>query len=92
MNGEIFALYGLIDYYRVTQDEFVREYAASILNRMKSTLALYEEHAWVAYDLKEQDLANVGYYKLHIRQLVALGAVTEDSFFSGCCLPLIGKV
>lgn len=87
LNGFIFALWGLWDFYLVSQSVEAKERYETGLLTLKECLAEYNLSFlnWSRYDLypfKVADIASIFYHKLHIQQLKAMALLTSDSRFN----------
>lgn len=85
LNGMIFAIYGLNDYYRITNSELTLKYLyASITTIKKNILRFRCEDDVSYYCLKHNNFRgrNPHYHKVHIRQLKKLSEITGDNYFS----------
>jgi heparosan-N-sulfate-glucuronate 5-epimerase len=87
LNGFIFALWGLWDFYLISQNEEAKErYETGVLT-LKECLPKYNLSFlnWSTYDLypfEVSDIASIFYHKLHIQQLKAMALLTGDSTFN----------
>jgi hypothetical protein len=84
LNGMIFGIYGLYDYYRITQKEKVKKYIQASLTTIKENIHKYRNKGGVSYYcLKHQNFnaTNPDYHKVHIRQLKMLYKITGDMYF-----------
>lgn len=82
LNGFLFAVFGVYDYYSVTSNVN----ALDMLNKSLNTVEYYGSKWRVVgnksfYDLKYHRRANRGYHQLHIKQLKYLYKITNDKFF-----------
>lgn len=78
LNGFIFAVLGLYDYYRVTGDEKCRKLWSDAITSLRERLPLYDTGYWSKYDLLTNTLTSPEYHFLHILQLEVLSALTGD--------------
>lgn len=78
LNGWIFGIFGLWDYWLVTRSSecrsFFQENIAGILQRIKS----YDLGWWSLYD-ERGDVAKPFYHALHVAQMLALDLVNPDT-------------
>jgi len=82
LNGAIFALFGLWDYYRVTNDERVKHLFDRAVNTLARNLHRYEKDGWVLYELSDKHFVRGAYYPLHIALLRALFGITNKIEFA----------
>ncbi|MDD4345923.1 MAG: D-glucuronyl C5-epimerase family protein [Desulfitobacteriaceae bacterium] len=86
LNGFIFALWGLRDFYFVSSNSEAKERYQTGLKTLRNHLSGYNIGwlAWSRYDLfpfRVSNIASIFYHKLHIQQLLALGLLTDDGYF-----------
>lgn len=77
LNGWIFSLFGIYDYYLVTKDHQYFENLQRTLNSLKSRLCDFDTGFWSKYNLNNS-IASPFYHKLHISQLEALSMIDSD--------------
>ncbi len=77
LNGWIFALFGLYDYWLAFKDREAQNLFQQSLNTLNRHLHEYDAGYWSYYDIKSH-LASPFYHDLHIHQLHALSMVDED--------------
>lgn len=81
LNGFIFAIFGLYDFYRLTADSAARQMLQESLSTVKNYLPLFRRPGRPSfYGLRFGHYA-ANYHALHIRQLQYLYKMTGDSFF-----------
>lgn len=81
MNGWIFALFGLYDYVLATDDQST--YSAKMqlsIETLKKYLPRFSNSFWSMYDL-DGHYASPFYHNLHIAQMQALHALTNEDVF-----------
>ena len=84
LNGFIWALWGIYDYYLLTQDEKARQLWQSCLTTLEKNLIRYDTGYWSLYDLSQNNIPNVAsffYHQLHIVQMQAMSHLTGLAFF-----------
>ena len=84
LNGFIWALWGVWDFYLVTDEKRVKNLFESCIKTIKSNLKQYDVGYWSLYDLSQQKmkmLASPFYHKLHIAQLDATYQLTGEETF-----------
>lgn len=80
LNGAIFAVFGLIDYIKVTGDEAVKDELSVILKTIAEYLPEFDNGYWSMYDLGGH-IASPFYHDLHIAQLHVLADLTKKEIF-----------
>jgi hypothetical protein len=86
LNGFIFALWGLRDFYLVSANSEAGERYRTGLKTLRKHLAEYNIGwlAWSRYDLypfRVANIASIFYHKLHIQQLLACRLLTGDKYY-----------
>jgi len=82
LNGFIFALFGVYDYYKVTQKEQVFLLFNQCLKSLKNNLHKYDSSYWSYYDLwRPYRLTSRFYHRLHITLLNVLFQLTNENHF-----------
>lgn len=80
LNGWIFALMGLYDYYLTFNDLKVKDLFIKTLLTLKRHLSDYDSGYWSYYDMKRH-ISSPFYHNLHIAQLKALNMIEPDEIF-----------
>lgn len=82
VNGMIFGLFGIWDYYRITNSEKAKVYFDRGIATLVKNLEKYDKGYWSAYDLEYHTCAGYNYHKnIHIPQLDALFYITGNPIF-----------
>ncbi len=84
LNGKIFAIYGIYDYYRIIKDEYAEKFLKAAIYTIRVNIHKYRNENDVSwYCLKHHNFhgQNMGYHKIHIQQLRVLHKITEDIYF-----------
>jgi len=84
LNGFIWSLWDIYDYYLLTKDSKIEELFKKTANTIKNNLPKYDIGYWSLYDLaptKLKMLASPFYHSLHITQLEILYRMTGESTF-----------
>jgi heparosan-N-sulfate-glucuronate 5-epimerase len=86
LNGFIFSLWGLLDFYIVSKDEKANELYRKGLKTLEKNIHLYNVRFinWSRYDLypfKIIDITSGFYHKLHIEQLKAMYLLTNKEIY-----------
>jgi len=84
LNGFMFALWGVLDLYRVTGDSKARDVWQGGLHTLKTNLHRYERVFWSCYDLLRRTISSPGYHQLHVLQLDVLSQLTGEPIFAEC--------
>ncbi len=85
LNGFIWALWGVYDYYRLSGKEQARQLYQDCLETIKKNLHRYDNGFWSLYDLSENRLRTIAssfYHSLHIVQLEILHKLSDDDIFA----------
>lgn len=85
LNGFIWALWGVYDFWLVTKDEIAKELFADCVITLIKNLPKYDIGFWSLYDLSKQKLkmlASPFYHQLHIVQLKIMADLTKQKVFS----------
>ena len=80
LNGWIFAIFGLYDFWLAFADENAHELFRASLTTLKSHLREYDAGYWSRYDINDH-LASPFYHDLHIHQITALSMIDDDPCF-----------
>lgn len=80
LNGWIFSIWGIYDYYKITRDIKVKEILDKTLVTLTQTLGKFDSGYWSMYDLGGR-ITSPFYHNLHIAQLKVMYDLTgNDSF------------
>lgn len=79
MNGWIFALFGLYDFYLLT-GEYKKEFLKSV-HSLEKCMPVFDSGYWSMYDV-DGNIASPFYHNLHIAQMQALYMVTNSELFN----------
>lgn len=80
LNGWIFALWGLYDYWKYTGDTEVKAVLDATLVSLKKKLPEYDIKYWSKYDDGKR-ICSPFYHKLHISQLIVMHDLFGDSIY-----------
>jgi hypothetical protein len=84
LNGFIFAMWGVYDYYLYSNDEGCKTIFARCINTLRKNLRRYDWRVglakWTVYDLKDRNPVTLGYQKLHVSLLKDLYMITKEKF------------
>jgi hypothetical protein len=81
LNGFVFALWGVLDYLRVTGSDEARQLWHDGIVTIRENLARYEMACWSRYDLLGRQIASPYYHRVHVQQLEVLAGLTGDPVF-----------
>ncbi len=81
LNGFVYAVFGLCDYYKLTNDQDVKDIIDRCFTTLETTLPKYDMGFWSYYDLNGT-IASYSYHnKMHIPLLRALYEISGASVF-----------
>lgn len=80
LNGWIFSLWGLYDYYKYTGDGDVEKLLAATLNSLEKKLPEFDIRYWSKYEDGKR-ICSPFYHKLHIAQLTAMYDLFGDPVY-----------
>jgi hypothetical protein len=84
LNGFIFAMWGVYDYYLYSNDEEYKVIFDKCVDTLRKNLRLYDWRIgiakWTVYDLKDKNPVELGYQKLHASLLKDLYMITREGF------------
>lgn len=86
LNGFIWALWGVHDYFLATGNPIAQELFAKCVQTLRQNLDRYDLGFWSLYEQSGTRLPMVAspfYHQLHIVQLRVMARLTGDEFFSG---------
>jgi len=82
LNGFIFALFGIYDFYRITKSEKSLNLFNEGIKTLEKNLNLYDSGYWSLYNLIHKYPATKNYHELHIKQLRVLYKLTGKDIFN----------
>lgn len=85
LNGFLWALWGVWDYYLLTKENTALELWNSCIKTLKENLSRYDAGFWSLYDLSRQALkmlASPFYHRLHIIQLKVTHIISGERIFT----------
>ncbi|MGW4947392.1 D-glucuronyl C5-epimerase family protein [Actinoplanes sp. NPDC004185] len=82
LNGHLFAIFGLWDYWRLTSDERAKTLYQGALTTVRDYFSRYRNENWISrYCLTHPARLSDKYHFIHIRQLNRLYTLTHDGAF-----------
>lgn len=81
LNGMIFAIYGIYDYYRITKDEKVSLLLTSAITTIEKYISKFRNNGDISYYCLEHKVMSAGYHMIHIEQLNMLYKITGNKEF-----------
>jgi hypothetical protein len=82
LNGFIYALFGILDYYRVTKDHEAKMYIDKMYSTLKNCLHKYDRGYWSVYDQLKEELVSPYYQiNIHAAQMQVLFELTDEEIF-----------
>jgi hypothetical protein len=82
LNGFIFALWGVLDFYRVTRDSRARSVWEEGVQTLRKNLHRYELNWWSRYDLRSRSACSAHYHRTHVRQLFVMADLADEPVFA----------
>lgn len=80
LNGWIFSIFGLYDYYILTKKENIKKIIDATVDTLASELKKYDRKYWSSYD-QVGTIASPAYHDLHIQQLAVLEKMFDKDEF-----------
>lgn len=81
LNGFIFAIYGLYDYYILTQNNRCKKILDGSLTTIKKYIKVYRNEGDLSYYCLRHRIKYKNYHTYHTEQLLMLYKFTEDAYF-----------
>lgn len=81
LNGWIFSIWGLYDYYISTQDYEIKRILEASLLSLKNKLSEFDIKYWSNYEEGEKRISSPFYHKLHIAQLRVMYDLFNDDIY-----------
>jgi len=82
LNGFVFAIFGIYDFYRVTKDEDSLKLFEKETETLGKNIKKYDTGYWSLYNLLDKHPATKSYHELHIKQLDILYKLTNVDIFN----------
>lgn len=80
LNGWIFSIWGLYDYYKASGDPHYKQFLDNAVNALEQDLALFDCGYWSKYDVGNK-LSSPFYHRLHIAQLKVMYELFDRKTF-----------
>lgn len=81
LNGKIFAIFGIYDYYQITKREDVKQLLQASLTTIYKEVEKFRVPGDKSYYCLKHKVQNAGYHKVHIRILKELYDITGEPYF-----------
>jgi hypothetical protein len=81
LNGKIFAIYGVYDYYRFRENKTVLNVLQASLTTVKRNIFKYRNDNDLSWYCQKHSVQNEGYHNIHVEQLLMLSKITSDKYF-----------
>jgi len=81
LNGMIFGIYGVYDYYRITKNQEAKKILQASLTTVKHNLHKYRNKNEASYYCQVDQLKIIQYHDIVVGQLFQLYKITKDPFF-----------
>lgn len=81
LNGFVVAIFGLYDYYLVTEDEVCKKYLQAALTTLKDHIEQYRVPGGVSYYCLLHKVQSIEYHLMHIDFLNLVYRITSDNYF-----------
>lgn len=81
LNGMIFGIYGVYDYYRITENPQARKILQATLTTVKNNLHKYRNKNEPSYYCQVDEMKIMDYHHIVVEQLFQLYKITKDPFF-----------
>lgn len=82
LNGWIFSLWGLYDYYKYTKNEKVSKILDATLLSLKKKLPEFDMKYWSNYEEGGKRICSPFYHKLHVAQLKIMYVLFDDAIYN----------
>ena len=81
LNGFIFALFGIFDFYRVTKNKKSLKLWSEGIKTLEKNIERYDSGYWTRYDLLFRRITSEAYHNIHINQVKVLYELTGVNKF-----------
>lgn len=86
LNGFMFALWGLLEFSRISGDNHVRDLWEDGVETLTRNLPRYDRNGWSRYDLIREERASMEYHMTHVSQLEVMSTLTGERLFEEVAL------
>ena len=77
LNGNIFAIYGIYDYYQISKEADVLLFSKAAISTVRKNMNEYREKDLISYYCLKYNVRNYGYQDIHIAQFYQLEKMTS---------------
>lgn len=88
INGMIFGIYGVYDYYRITKCSIAKRILMASLTTVKKNIYKYRNKNDISYYCQEENLKLIDYHTIVTEQFLQLFKITGDKFFLNVAIQL----
>jgi hypothetical protein len=81
LNGFIFGIYGLYDYYLLTKDPLSKQLLQASITTIHQYISEFRNEGNISFYCLKHKVKSVEYHRIHIYQLAMLYKITGDDFF-----------
>lgn len=82
LNGFVYTVLGIIDFYRATNDEKAQKLYESCIHTLETNLYKYDKWYWSVYDQEKKELVSHYYQKnIHIPLMGIMAELTQKTIF-----------
>ena len=82
LNGHIFAIYGLYDYWQLTSSPAARDHAIGGISAVATYIDSFRNSGWISNYCLTHRATSVSYHRVHVTQLYQLFAYTGATIFA----------
>lgn len=81
LNGWIFSVFGLFDFFKISKDPHINEILNLSLCTIKENLPKFDANYWSNYNIDKSIIASPFYHNLHIAQLEVMYDLFKNEIF-----------
>lgn len=82
LNGFLFGVQGLYDYWCVSKSESVKRLLKAALTTVEKVLPLYRSNDSISYYCTAHKVKSKNYHEIHLKQLEFISSFTGDNYFT----------